>query len=303
MTAPTNRLDGAMMTDEQAAFEDAFKASHEYPEKADQLEFRKGWEAHTVFARAASPSVPAQSSKSCQTGWGDICHMAKHDGVVCPDDSCDIDDGIRAAPAQSGEPVVCIAPACHQWDGTDTCTCERQRAIDTLKRVATALPVLKAMLAKEGLGGVDVADELRADVQAILAAPQPAQTAVALDDERAAFDLKILEALQIADRFCGSFTAEVCPDTIHIPIQEALAKAARATSPQPVVQTERALTVSRDEARYRWWRNWVFRAGMDGLPTATYLADVEDPSDIDFAIDAAIIASLTAVQPASGDAG
>lgn len=50
-----------------------------------------------------------------------------------------------------------------------------------------------------------------------------------------------------------------------------------------------------DAKRYRWWRNWVFRAGMDGLPTATYLADIEDPADIDFAIDAAI---LTAAQTA-----
>lgn len=57
---------------------------------------------------AASPAAPAQSPKSCQTGWGDICHMAKHDGVVCPDDSCDIDDGVRAAPVQSGEPVAYV---------------------------------------------------------------------------------------------------------------------------------------------------------------------------------------------------
>ncbi|MFL9904601.1 hypothetical protein PQR71_41820, partial [Paraburkholderia fungorum] len=66
--------------------------------------------AHATYAAmlAASPAVPAQSPKSCQTGWGDICHMAKHDGVVCPDDSCDIDDGVRAAPAQSGEPVAYV---------------------------------------------------------------------------------------------------------------------------------------------------------------------------------------------------
>lgn len=54
-----------------------------------------------------------------------------------------------------------------------------------------------------------------------------------------------------------------------------------------------------DAERYRWWRNWVFRAGNDGLPTCTYLADVEEPVDIDFAIDAAI---LSTAQPASGSA-
>lgn len=48
---------------------------------------------------------------------------------------------------------------------------------------------------------------------------------------------------------------------------------------------------AKDAERYRWWRNWVFRAGNDGLPTCTYLAEVEEPADIDAAIDAAIAAS------------
>jgi len=52
-------------------------------------------------------------------------------------------------------------------------------------------------------------------------------------------------------------------------------------------QAEELFAAQRDASRYRWWRNWVFRAGMDGLPSCTYLADVEDPRDIDSAIDAA----------------
>jgi hypothetical protein len=59
-----------------------------------------------AFARALLSASKPAVAKSCQTGWADICHMAKHDGVTCPDDSCDIDDDIRAAPAQSGEPVA-----------------------------------------------------------------------------------------------------------------------------------------------------------------------------------------------------
>jgi hypothetical protein len=55
----------------------------------------------------------------------------------------------------------------------------------------------------------------------------------------------------------------------------------------------RDAAVAKDAERYRWWRNWVFRAGDDGLPTCTYLADVEDPVDIDAAIDAAIAASAS----------
>lgn len=75
-----------------------------------------------------------------------------------------------AAPSPDREQVgeACIAPACHQWDGTDRCTCQRHRTLDTLKRVATALPVLRTMLATEGLGGVEVADEMLSDIRALL---------------------------------------------------------------------------------------------------------------------------------------
>jgi hypothetical protein len=37
------------------------------------------------------------TKKNCQTGYAEICAAAKHDGVVCPDDSCDINDGLRCA--------------------------------------------------------------------------------------------------------------------------------------------------------------------------------------------------------------
>lgn len=34
----------------------------------------------------------------CQNGREDVCLMANHDGVCCPWDSCDIDDGLRSIP-------------------------------------------------------------------------------------------------------------------------------------------------------------------------------------------------------------
>lgn len=64
--------------------------------------------------------------------------------------------------------TACIAPGCHQWDGTGACTCQRLQAREVLERVATALPVLKAMLTKEGLAGADIADEFLADIRALL---------------------------------------------------------------------------------------------------------------------------------------
>ena len=46
----------------------------------------------------------------CQNG-GDVCLAGNHDGVCCPYDSCDIDDGMRRKPDVDGklgtsEPVV-----------------------------------------------------------------------------------------------------------------------------------------------------------------------------------------------------
>ena len=35
---------------------------------------------------------------------------------------------------------------------------------------------------------------------------------------------KLRETLRIADKFCGSLTSDVCPDSVHIPIRDALAQ-------------------------------------------------------------------------------
>lgn len=49
--------------------------------------------------RAKHWPVPAEH---CQNG-GDVCLAGNRDGICCPDDSCDIDDGIRKSPTP-GEP-------------------------------------------------------------------------------------------------------------------------------------------------------------------------------------------------------
>ncbi|WP_316150455.1 hypothetical protein [Cupriavidus sp. BIC8F] len=55
-------------------------------------------------ALAQQPKGEAkQAPKDCQHGYGDICAAGARDGVVCPEDSCDIDDGIRAAPSASAQ--------------------------------------------------------------------------------------------------------------------------------------------------------------------------------------------------------
>lgn len=35
----------------------------------------------------------------------------------------------------------------------------------------------------------------------------------------------LLAALEIADKFCGSLTSDECPDSVHVPIRAAIAKA------------------------------------------------------------------------------
>ena len=41
--------------------------------------------------------------EDCQTGRSDICRAGKQDGIICPDDSCDIDDGSRKDPFKQQE--------------------------------------------------------------------------------------------------------------------------------------------------------------------------------------------------------
>lgn len=43
------------------------------------------------------PRVIPIGDRHCQTGWADFCFASRKDGVACPFDSCDIDDGIRKA--------------------------------------------------------------------------------------------------------------------------------------------------------------------------------------------------------------
>lgn len=33
--------------------------------------------------------------RHCQSGDRDVCRASQRDGIVCPADSCDIDDGVR----------------------------------------------------------------------------------------------------------------------------------------------------------------------------------------------------------------
>jgi len=62
----------------------------------------------------AQPSPGGQGAprcaEHCQNGFADICLASQRDGVICPEDSCDVDDGIRhnrlAARQPAGEPVA-----------------------------------------------------------------------------------------------------------------------------------------------------------------------------------------------------
>ncbi|MFL4516239.1 hypothetical protein [Stenotrophomonas pavanii] len=52
-------------------------------------------------------------AEHCQNGRADVCLASQRDGVICPDDSCDIDDGIRhnhlsAQPSPGGQDARAI---------------------------------------------------------------------------------------------------------------------------------------------------------------------------------------------------
>jgi hypothetical protein len=80
-----------------------------------QRRYTNAWAA----ARAALAAAPAQEphkplswERHCQNG-GDLCRAGFFDGVCCPEESCDIDDGTRTdperaqpAPAEDDAPVA-----------------------------------------------------------------------------------------------------------------------------------------------------------------------------------------------------
>lgn len=58
----------------------------------------------------AQPSPGGQGAprcaEHCQNGFADICLASQRDGVICPEDSCDIDDGIRHNHLAARQPVA-----------------------------------------------------------------------------------------------------------------------------------------------------------------------------------------------------
>lgn len=55
--------------DERAAFEDAFRAAHEFPEHADRLTFRKGWEAAIMWQRRARAASANETGAPIGWAW------------------------------------------------------------------------------------------------------------------------------------------------------------------------------------------------------------------------------------------
>lgn len=61
-------------------------------------------DAAEMVAKSADDAVrPHPYGRNCQKG-GDVCLASKADGIVCPDDSCDIDTGVRSTPAPAEVP-------------------------------------------------------------------------------------------------------------------------------------------------------------------------------------------------------
>jgi hypothetical protein len=59
--------------------------------------------AEAVLASDA-PAVAPLGFRHCQSGNKDVCRAGQRDGVVCPADSCDIDDGERPKDAAASVP-------------------------------------------------------------------------------------------------------------------------------------------------------------------------------------------------------
>ena len=68
----------------------------------------KTWQHDETGRMTESESSPGRrwfevrNFKHCQNG-GEVCYAGSQDGICCPDDSCDIDDGIRGTVSQVTE--------------------------------------------------------------------------------------------------------------------------------------------------------------------------------------------------------
>ncbi|CAN7644579.1 hypothetical protein [Paraburkholderia terricola] len=91
--------------DGPALFKSETSAKHYMHEQIDMGGWRDAW----IEPLYTAPQQPAQSAEQderrpakshCQNG-GDVCLAGNRDGICCPEDSCDIADGVRAASTQS----------------------------------------------------------------------------------------------------------------------------------------------------------------------------------------------------------
>lgn len=53
------------------------------------------WQAALSAQRSLGGQDARRCADHCQNGRADVCLASQRDGVICPQDSCDIDDGIR----------------------------------------------------------------------------------------------------------------------------------------------------------------------------------------------------------------
>lgn len=75
----------------------------------------KSDDGKTFYTDAAAPTPSTPAPKNCQTGWADFCKASQHDGVACPSDSCDIDDGVRKDHAPSTPAPMASDQQIQEW--------------------------------------------------------------------------------------------------------------------------------------------------------------------------------------------
>ena len=107
-------------------------------------------EAIWIAMLAAAPA-PVRGTH-CQNGRADVCLASQWDGVICADDECDIDSGIRAA-----APAPAVDEPCRRHDCARV-RAEMQAEIDRLRSVSVGEAVAYLDL---GAGGyMDLGSDL-----------------------------------------------------------------------------------------------------------------------------------------------
>lgn len=109
-----------------------------------------------VFSIDVNPAPVVPLKEHCQNGRADICLAGSQDGICCPDDECDIDEGLRKAAQENSAPVVPDGYVMVPVDPTDAMI---DAGLEVCGMSQTAIRVMRRIMKEEYQAMLSAAQE------------------------------------------------------------------------------------------------------------------------------------------------